>query len=187
MENNLLVRDVMTRSPYKVTPDTTLLECTRMMVRKRVNSLSITNKKKLVGFVSQKDILWALVKKPTIKVLNTKAIDLSPKKVITTKPTATIEEVINKMNKFRFDRIPVVNNKELVGIITVRDILSFHPELYPELEEFARIREEQNKLNRIKKADIAAVDDGICEECGDRGALYRINGMLICSSCSSSI
>ena len=49
-------------------------------------------------------------------------------------------------------------------------------------------REEQEKLRRIKRAkELAVMDDGICEECGKRGMLYRIHGMLVCDSCRSSI
>jgi len=82
---------------------------------------------------------------------------------------------------------PVVDKgKELVGIVTVKDVLNFNPEFYPELEEFAEIREEQEKLNRIKRKDVAVTADGICEECGEREMLYRFNGMLICESCKTS-
>jgi CBS-domain-containing membrane protein len=88
----------------------------------------------------------------------------------------------------KFDRLPVVDKgKELVGIVTIKDILNFNPEYYPELEEFAEIREEQEKLNRIKRKEVAVTEDGICEECGGRDILYRFNGMLICGSCKNSM
>ena len=89
------------------------------------------------------------------------------------------------MKKLKFERLPVIKNGELVGIITSRDILTYKPEVYPELEEFARIREEANKLKRIKKAR-DTIRDGICEECGSRGILERFNGMLMCADCKSS-
>ena len=60
---NILVADVMTRTPITLKPDTNLLECAKKMVRKRVGSLPITIKKRLIGFISEKDILWALIKK----------------------------------------------------------------------------------------------------------------------------
>ncbi|MBA7657703.1 hypothetical protein ES703_65643 [subsurface metagenome] len=92
------------------------------------------------------------------------------------------------MKKLKFERLPVVNDNQLVGIITAKDILNFHPEFYPELEEFARIREEQKKLKRIKKAkERTFMHEGICEECGERDFLYRVHGMLICESCRDSV
>ncbi|MCH7541940.1 hypothetical protein IH981_04175 [Patescibacteria group bacterium] len=56
------------------------------------------------------------------------------------------------------------------------------------LEELAKIREEATKLKRIKKVKSREfIRDGICEECGTQDILFRINGMLICESCKSSI
>ena len=46
----------MTREPVIVKPDINLLDCAKKMVRKRVGSLLLVEKKKLVGFISEKDI-----------------------------------------------------------------------------------------------------------------------------------
>jgi len=181
---NIFVADVMTREPIIISPETTLLECAKKMVRKRVGSLLIVSKKKLVGFVSEKDILWALIKKSKEDLAKIKAIDISPKKIATIKPISTIAEALRKMKKLKFEKLPVIHEKNLVGIITAKDILNFNPELYPELEEFAQIREETEKLKRVKKAkDKAFMHEGICEECGNQDILHRFNGMIVCESC----
>ena len=162
----ITVSDVMTRYPITIKPDTNLLECARKMVRKRVGSLLIVDKKKLVGFVSQRDILWALIKKSKKGLQEIKAIEISPKKIATVKPDIEIKEIIKRMNKLKFDRFPVVKGKDLVGIITIKDILNFHPEYYPEIGEYSKIREEWRKLARVKMAKgKETIEDGICEEC----------------------
>jgi signal-transduction protein with cAMP-binding, CBS, and nucleotidyltransferase domain len=178
----------MTREPVTAEPSEDLLSCAKKMVRKKVGSLLIVEGKKLVGFLSQRDILWALVKKSKKDLSSIKAIHISPKKIMTIKPTADIQEAIKRMNKFKFDRLPVIDNGEVVGIVTVKDILSFQPEVYPELEELSKIREESEKLKRIKKAkEKTSSHEGICEECGSTEILYRVHGMLICESCKNSI
>jgi CBS domain-containing protein len=182
---NILVVDIMTREPVTISPDANLLECARMMVKKDVGSLLITDKKRLIGFISQKDILWALTKSPKGDLTKVRAIDISPKKIATIKPDSEVKEVIDKMKRLKFERLPVVQEKELVGVITAKDILSFHPEVYPELEEFAKIKEESEKLKRIKEAGNGR--EGICEECGNQGILFRYNGMLVCDSCRDII
>ncbi len=184
---DILVADVMTREPITVGPNDDLLKCAKKMVKKRIGSILIVDKKKLIGFINEKDILWALVKKSRKDLANIKAIDISPKKIITVRPFATIREAMSKMKKLKFKRLPVINNNQLVGIVTVKDILNFNPEFYPELEEFAKIREEVRKLKRIKKAKEKTSMEGICEECGGIDFLYRVNGMLICESCKNSI
>lgn len=185
---NVLVADIMTREPVTISPDMDLLECAKQMVRKRVGSLLIIKDKKLVGFISQQDILWALIKKSRDDLSSIKAIDISPRKLATIKPDSSVEDAIKKMKKLRFERLPVIQDGELIGMITIRDILNFNPEIYPELEEFAQIREEAEKLGRVKKAkDRKGVQEGICEECAARDLLFRVNGMLICESCKNSM
>ncbi len=184
----ILVADIMTRDPITVKSDTNLLECAKKMVRKRVGSLVIISDKNLVGFISQRDILWAVVKKSKDDLSKIKAKDISPKKIATVKPSFKIGDAIQKMKKLKFDRLPVVQGKELVGIITVRDILNFKPDFYPELDEFAKIREEAQKLRRVRRAkDKDFMQEGICEECGAQDILYRIHGMLVCESCKNSV
>ncbi len=184
---NIIVANIMTQNPIIVTPDTNLLECAKKMVRKRVGSLLIADKKKLVGFISQKDILWALIKKSKKDLSTIKAIDISPKKIATLNPNMTLKEAIKKMKKSKFERLPVIHDKELVGMVTSKDILNFNPELYPELEELAKIREETKKLKRIKKVqESVSINEGTCEECGNHNLLYRFNGMLICDSCRNA-
>ena len=174
----------MTRDPVSVRPETHLLECAKKMVRKRVGSLLLVQNKKLIGFISNQDILWALIKKSKDDLSKIKAVDISPKKIATIKPTATIRDALKKMKKLKFERLPVIEDNKLVGLLTARDIFNFQPELYPELNEFSQIREEAKKLKQLKKTD--KVYDGICEECGSNGMLSRFNGMLICESCKES-
>lgn len=177
----ILVSDIMTRGPLSVKPDTDLSECAKIMVKKKTGSLLIVENKKLVGIITVNDILWALVKKSKEDLSKIKAIDISPKKTTTIKPFATINEALEKMKKTGFERLPVIQKKELVGLITIKDILNFHPEIYPELDEFAQIKEETEKLKRIKSKDDRV--EGICEECGKQTTLYRSNDMLVCGNC----
>ena len=144
-----------------------------------------------MGYIMFKKIKRTLRKKQDPSLLfkdlkKIKAIEISPKRIITIKPNCTIKEAIEKMKKSKAERLPVIHENKLVGIITIKDILNFNPEVYPEIEEFAKVREESEKLKRIKKAE-GKGKEGICEECGHEGILFRINGMLICESCRDSI
>jgi CBS domain-containing protein len=185
---HIKVSDLMTRVPVIIAPDTSLFDCARLMVKKKVGSLLLVREKKLVGFISQEDILWALVKKSEKDLSKIKAIDISPKKIAVTRPEATIEEAIKKMKQLRFERLPVINNGELEGIITIKDIISFHPEIYPELRELDSIKEEGSKLKLIKIAKSRQfIHEGICEECGNVDVLFKIDGRVICESCKNSM
>jgi len=186
----VLVGDVMTREPVSIKPNSSLLECVKLMVKKRVGSLILSENKKLLGFISNRDILWALTKKSQNDLSKIKASDVSPKKIITISPKATIEEAIQKMKRTKFGRLPVVMGDNLVGMITTKDILNFNPELYPELDELENIREESEKLKRLKRFNedgFAGDDEGTCEECGNYNRLLVTNGMNVCESCKDLI
>ncbi len=186
--SKILVADVMTRNPVTAKPDLTLLECAKVMVTKKVGSLLIVEGKKFVGFISQRDILWAITKISSKKELSKlTAKEISPKKLFTISSQSTIEQAIKKIKSLKFERLPVVDEGNLVGLITVRDILNFNPEIYPELDEFSKIREESEKLGRIKQAkQRAETHRGVCEECGNLELLYPFNGMLLCENCRDS-
>jgi CBS domain-containing protein len=182
--NRVLVSDIMTRQIATADPDTSLLECARRMVKRKIGSLVIVNGKKLAGFISVQDILWAIIKKSKEDLSKIKASEISPRKLITIQPDATLEEAVDKIRKYKFHRLPVVKNGEVLGMITLRDILNFYPELNIHLKEANLIMEESEKMRRLEDAKERVVfRDGICEECGSRDALYRVNGSLICSSC----
>ncbi|MBS3085894.1 CBS domain-containing protein [Candidatus Pacearchaeota archaeon] len=184
--SRIIVADIMTRDPIIIEPETSLFDCAKKMVKKRVGSLLLAKGKKLVGFVSEEDILWALVKKSRQDLSKIKAIDISPRKIATIKPESSIEETIKKMKKLKFERLPVIHNGELVGLITTRDIINFNPQVYPELKEFEEIREESKKLKRIQIAKTRElVHEGVCEECGNTDILFKLDGRLICEGCKN--
>jgi signal-transduction protein with cAMP-binding, CBS, and nucleotidyltransferase domain len=89
------------------------------------------------------------------------------------------------MNKKKFDRFPIVKNKEIVGVLTVRDVLNYKPEVFPEIKEFAQIREENRKIEKAKQK--ATRNLGICEECGNEDILYNVNGMMVCEDCKEDL
>jgi len=177
---NILVCDLMTRNPLTVGPETNLLDCAKKMLKNKIGALLIVSKnKKLVGYIAQKEILWAIIKKPK-NLQGIKAIDISAKKLTTIPPKLTIKEAIKRMKKYK--RLPVVQKGELVGLLSAKDILNFNPYFYPEFEEMTKIREESEKLKRLKKVGYKT-SQGYCEECGNYGAIYSSEGRSICGEC----
>lgn len=180
---NICVSDIMTRDFIAVSPEMNLMECAKKMLQNKTRSLFIIENKKLVGVIAQRDILWALVKKSN-DLAKIKAIEISPKKIAVIKPDSTISEAIEKMKRLKFEKLPVVKGNSVVGVLRMKDILNFNPEIYPEMEEYEKIKGEYEKLGKVKKEKTKT---GVCEECGTDGILFRVNGMLVCESCRDSI
>jgi CBS domain-containing protein len=186
--NRIKIQEIMTREPIITKPDTNLLDCAKIMVKKKVGSLLLVHSKKLVGIISEWDILWALIKKSKEDLPSIKAIDISPKKLATIRPSATIDDAIKKMKRLKFERLPVIKDGELLGLITAKDIINFNPAAYPEFEEFSEIREETKKLKRIQRAKGSnPTQEGMCEECGNYDILYETDNGMVCEVCKHSM
>lgn len=181
--NNVIVADIMTRTPISIPPETDLLKCAKTMVKKRTGSLLLVKKKRLLGIISRRDILWALVKKSKKDLSKIKAIDISPRKIAAIKPTKSISYAIKKIKKVKFRRLPVIHRGELVGLLSSTDIFKYDPTLFSELSEYHEIREWKKKQKRLEIAQERTFIEGICKECGNEGILIEKDGELICEDC----
>ena len=127
--NTQIVRNWMTPNPITITPQTTLPEAHRLMDKYFVRRLPVINKGKLVGIVTRGDIREAQASTATtlsVYELNYLLDQIPAKefmayKPITIAPDATIAEAARLMLQYKVGGLPVVENGELVGIITETD------------------------------------------------------------------
>ena len=183
MDTGIKVGDLMTRNFVHVTPETDLKTCAKTLVKKRVGSLLIKEDDKLKGILTEKDIVWAVVKKSANDLADIKAKDLMKRKVTTIKPGADITDAMKKFKKKKIRRLPVVEKKKLIGIITTNDILKIDPGLFQAIAETIKIKEEKSKIKR--HGITAKRKSGICEECGTFELLYHDNPQWLCDICYS--
>ena len=186
MNIGVKVGDIMTRDFISVSPDISILEAAKIMVKKHVGSLIIQEDGNLKGILTEKDIIWTLTKKPK-DLHKIKVGDIAKRKVVTIKPNTDLISAINLMKKSKFRRLPVTIKKKVIGIMTLKDILRIEPALF----EIARgmdalqIREENEKLERKKHPEDFSI--GICEECGKEELLEKTDGRLICEVCEKKM
>jgi len=183
METGIKVGDIMTRNFIHTPPETDLRECAKIMVKKRVGSLIIKTDEKLAGIITEKDIIWAIVKKSKKELKNILAKDLMRRKVITIKPSADITEAMKKYRKKKIRRLPVVENGKLIGMLTIKDVLKIDPGLFQMIAESVKVREETEKLSR--RGPNNQQTQGICEECGEFEILSNAGAQWICETCFS--
>lgn len=180
----IAVGDVMTRNFVSIQPTATLHECAKVIVRSRVNTLPLVNRKKLVGILTARDILWAITKKSSIDLKKVRAIDIATRKVAVIRPSADIMQAIAKMRALNFRALPVISRSEIIGVVTLKDILRIQPELYRALGELAEIKEEERK---IKEANVEWPLEGLCDNCGAFGDLLRVYDHLLCYDCREEL
>ena len=176
------VGDLMTRNFIHVGPETNLKECAKTMVKKRVGSLIIKEGDKLLGILTEKDIIWAVVKNSKARLNETLVKDVMKRKVVTIKPSEDIAEALNKIRKKKLRRLPVVENGKVIGMLTTKDILRIDPGLFQLICETEKIKEETESLKKIKESRGERMQ-GICEECGEYELLLKDDNMWICEEC----
>lgn len=179
------VGDVMTRNVVTALPDASLHDCAKIMVKHDVNSLLIVSGKRLVGILTSGDILRAITKNPNIDLKKLKSYSFASKKIAVIKPSSDISQAVEKMKYLNFRRLPVISNGELLGVVTLKDILSVEPGLYAETNHLMdAIREFDVKLRQTEKQWPL---EGLCENCGAFSELLRVQGQLLCADCRDEL
>jgi CBS domain-containing protein len=167
------VVEVMSKKPVTVTPDTPLDEVARTMAVRDVGSVIVISNGRAVGIVTEKDIVTKVVTKG-VQPSGVMVKDIMSSPLKTVGPMTEVLEAAKLMSANKIRRLPVVQNGELVGIVTENTILRFWPSLIEVTRERARMA-------------ASATEDqeaGYCEQCGmlsDR--LAPLEGRRLCPDC----
>ena len=119
------VRDMIRKKGYQVfsiAPDATVLDALSMMAEHNIGALLVMSEGEMVGIVSERDC----VRKVDVMGRNaneTRVKDIMTSHVITMEASHPLEECMSLMIEKNFRHMPVCEGKELLGILSVRDVL----------------------------------------------------------------
>ena len=117
------LRDIMKdRKVYSIDAAGTVLEAARFMMEHNIGALPVLRDGVLTGIVSERDIMNRVV--AVGRTPGTTAVS----EVMTANPRAvdaeeSIEECLFIMREFGFRHLPIVEGKELKGVVSLRDVL----------------------------------------------------------------
>jgi acetoin utilization protein AcuB len=127
----MFVKQKMTRKPITTTTDTSVSDALSLMREKKVHRLPVLDAGgKLVGIVSEGDLLYASPSPATTLnvwemhalLAKLKVEKVMTREVITVTEDTPVEEAACVMIEKKIGGLPVLREKELVGIITESDI-----------------------------------------------------------------
>ncbi|MGC9516394.1 MAG: IMP dehydrogenase [Methanomicrobiales archaeon] len=111
--SDLTIRDVITTDP-----DVTLKKAHEIMDSQEISGLPVVENEKLIGIISRRDI------KPIINSDALKKVkEIMTESVVTISEDITPEKALDIAYENKVERLPVVRNDKLVGIVTIKDIL----------------------------------------------------------------
>jgi CBS domain-containing protein len=143
---NLKAKDIMTKDIVIVTEDMSVKEVADLFTKKRIGGAPVLRDKKIVGIISDDDLImqdvrihfptyiqfldgiiylesWKRFEEELKKAVGAKVSDVMTTNVITAGADDSVEDIATTMVDKHINRIPVIENGELVGIITKGDIV----------------------------------------------------------------
>ena len=119
------VSSIMTKNPKTVSPTTSVVSAAKTMKSARISALFVKKGKQLVGIVTDTDIVRRAVSsgKPLGK-LTVEKIMTSPIRSI--EAGSPIDDAQDMMGDHSIRHLGVTRNGEIVGVVSVRDLLLFY-------------------------------------------------------------
>ena len=166
----MAVKDFMTRKVVYISPNTTIAHAADMMCEQKLHRLPVIENDQLVGLVTEGTIAEASPSKATslsIYEMNyllnkTKVGDVMIRDVVTISQFASLEDATYLMLKNKIGILPVVDNEQLYGVITDRDIFKAFLEVSGYGEEGVRLRfVTENKVGVLEQIVRLLVEENL--------------------------
>jgi len=111
------------REVFTTTPDTSLLDITKLLGLHGIGCVVITGiEGKVVGIVSERDVVREIARAGS-KVLKEPVETCMTKTVVTYREADTIDRIMAEMTAHRFRHMPVVERGRLNGIVSIGDVV----------------------------------------------------------------
>ncbi|MEM5871876.1 MAG: CBS domain-containing protein [Candidatus Aenigmatarchaeota archaeon] len=172
------VKDVMKKHVITADPNMSMSTIAKILTNNKIGCVVLLENNKPIGIVTTNDIVSLVAKEQNLKKIKAGEYWKSLKRpFITISPNESLFKVAKKMIKTGYKRLPVVENNELKGIISTKEVLMVSPELIEILSE--RLKARAELVARPEQ-----IISGICEICGEYSDnLRNVSGRWICPEC----
>jgi len=111
------------RNVITVPPTATLLTLVHRLKLERIGAVIVSRDRKTIdGIVSERDVAWGLAEHGA-DLLNRTVADVMTKSVLSCSPDDTITSIARIMTERRLRHLPVQLNGELVGVVSIGDVV----------------------------------------------------------------
>jgi CBS domain-containing protein len=110
------------RAVTTVAVHSTIAQAVDLLNTHKIGAVVVTDGKKVVGILSERDVVRHLGTDWT-KLATRPVREVMTKNVVTTGRDATIDQVMEQMTERRIRHLPVVEDGDLVGIVSIGDVV----------------------------------------------------------------
>ena len=119
------VKDLLeqkTNNLWNIHPKASILDALRIMSKRDIGALPVMDELGLVGIISERDFIHVIARLEQCEI-DRKIDRYMNKKVVTVTPETTLDECMTIMAKKRVRHLPVLDGKDLVGLISYGDVI----------------------------------------------------------------
>lgn len=108
-----------------VGPDMKLGEVARLLAAKRIGAVLVMEGQHLIGILSERDIVKT-IGHSGVEAFERTAHEIMTARIATCHLNDSVDELMDKMTEGRFRHLPVIENGQLAGIISIGDVVKHH-------------------------------------------------------------
>ena len=145
---SLKVEDVMVKEVITIDDSSTVKEASEVMNKFEIGCLIAIRKGKAIGILTERDLLKRIVadvRDPT----KTKVKDIMSTPLVIVEPNMDLEEAVKLMFQMKIKKLPVVDEKHLIGLISLTDIARFQPQVIKILKQFAMRKAAPKSMKKV--------------------------------------
>ena len=145
---SLKAQDVMVKEVITIDEKTTVKEAADVMNKFEIGCLIAVRKRKAVGIVTERDLLKRVVAEAK-NASKTKVRDIMSSPLVVVEPSTDLEETIRLMFRMKIKKLPVVDGKRLVGLISLTDVARFQPQMMKILKQLVRRQTAPKSMKKV--------------------------------------
>ena len=107
---------------WSVTSDSTVYDAVKLMAEKSIGSLLVMDDDKLVGIVTERDYARKVILEDKSS-RNAAVNEVMTRKVLCVSPERTVDECMALMTDQRARHLPVLEHKQVIGVISIGDLV----------------------------------------------------------------
>jgi CBS domain-containing protein len=124
---------------WSIGPDASVYDALVLMADKQIGALLVMDEGSMIGLISERDYARSVILRGRTSK-ETRVGDVMTKRVVCTKPDQTLEEAMALMTEKRVRHLPVIDDEQVVGLISIGDliksIISEHKFIIEQLEHY---------------------------------------------------